>query len=274
MARIAMVMTAVAVVVGSMLVVSSHPAPSAYGCSLAPSDFERDTQSAAFVALVDAVEVGTAANSLPPLPTPTARPIYAPPVTDTPVVTATRTPRGAKTATPTQTAVPTWTPVTMPTPESLAGIGAKLTIVTLYAGEAMSPIVIDASGRARFAQYLREREALLPIRTSCDGMHPLAYAAGARYVVFGNEANGAFATGVRINVEGDDAVFGTGGFSMTEAAYHRYFEGLAATIEQGYAQLTVERMPLATLARAIRAARRGVIVPPATGSAGLASGRW
>ena len=86
--------------------------------------------------------------------------------------------------------------------------------------------------------------------------------------------SGGFVTNERVGVEGDDAVFGAGGFAMTEAAYHRYFEGLPARIEQGYARLIVERMPLATLARAIRAARRTEIAPPDTGSAGLAGGRW
>lgn len=272
MARIVMVVTAVAVVAGSMLMPpTSRPAGA---CIQAPSDFERDTRSAAFVALIDAIEVGSATNSLPPLPTPTATPTIAPLTTDTPAATATRTPRGAKTATPTETAMPTWTPVAVPRSPSLAGLGATLAIVELYAGEAATPVRIDVYGRSKYEQYLREQEALILNSNSCAGSRPVTYALGTRYVVFGNGANGVFATGVRVNVEGDDAVFGTGGLSMTEAAYHRYFEGLAATIEQGYARLTVERMPLATLARAIRAARRGTIVPPETGSAGLASGRW
>ena len=39
----------------------------------------------------------------------------------------------------------------------LPGIGATLEIVTLYAGEATSPVAIDAYGRAAYARYLRER---------------------------------------------------------------------------------------------------------------------
>ena len=97
---------------------------------------------------------------------------------------------------------------------------------------------------------------------------------GARYVVFGLIVNGGFTTQTRVSVEGDDAVFGSGGFAMTEIAYNRYFKGLPATIEEGSARLTVDRMPLAALVHAIKAVRRGVIAPPDTGSAGLASGRW
>lgn len=273
MMRIVGAFTAMAIVIAGLLVVSSSPARPAHACSIPPSDFERDTQSAAFVALVDAVEVGVATNALPPLPTTTASPTYAPPATDTPAAAATRTPRGAKTATSTETAVPTWTPVTMPTPESLAGIGATLEIVTLYAGEASSPIVIDMRGRTAYEYYLRQQEALIPNTNSCAGGRPVSYTRGARYVVYGHAVDGGFATDIRIPVEGDDAVFGTRGLAMTEAAYHRYFEGLPAEIEDGYARVTVDRMPLATLARAIRVARRGTIVPPETGSAGLASRR-
>lgn len=273
MMRIVMAATAVAVAISSSLVLSSIPPQTALSCTLAPYEFERDTQHAAFVALVEAVAVGSATNSLQPLPSPTASPTYAAPATDTPVASATRTPRGAKTATPTATATATWTPAATPTWGSLAGIGATLAIVTLYAGEVASPITIDAGGRASYERFLREREALLPARTSCDGMHPAPYAAGARYVVFGGGVDGAFSTYMPILVDGDDAVFGSGGLSMREASYHRYFEGLPAEIRDGAASLTVERMPLATLARAIVAARRGAIVLPETGSAGLARGR-
>lgn len=265
---------AIAIAVSSVLALRLVPPQMAHACSAAPADFERDTQAAEFVALVDAVQVGGATNEQPRLPSPTPSPTYQPPITDTPPATATRTPRGVKTATPTETVPPTWTPVTAPTPELLTGIGATLEIVTLYAGQATSPVAIDAYGRAAYARYLREREALFPFRSSCEGIHPEAYQVGARYVVFGLNVNGGFTTQTRISVEGDDAVFGSGGFAMTEGAYHRYFDWLPVTIEDGYARLTVERMPLATLARAISAVRRGVIAPPDTGSAGLASGRW
>lgn len=273
MMRFVMAATAVAVAISSSLVLSSLTPPNALSCSLAPYEFEQDTQHAAFVALVEAVAVGSGTNSLPPLPSPTASPTYAAPATDTPVASATRTPRGAKTATPTDTATATWTPVATPTWGSLAGIGATLAIVSLYAGEATSPISIDAAGRAYYERFLREREALLPSRSSCDGIHPAPYVEGARYVVFGFGFEGAFSTFMPIPVDGDDAIFGQGGLSMREGSYHRYFEGLPAEIRDGVAWLTVERMPLATLARAIVAARRGVIVPPETGSAGLARGR-
>lgn len=273
MIRIVAAAMALAIAVSGVLALRLVPARTTHGCSGVPADFERDTRAAAFVALVDAVQVGGAVNDQPRLPSPTPSPAYQALVTDTPLATATSRPRGVKTVAPSETVFPTWTPVTAPTPELLTGIGATLDIVALYAGEVRSPVTIDAYGRAVYERYLREREALFPFRSSCEGLHPEAYQTGERYVVFGLIVNGGFTTNTRISVDGDDAVFGAGGLAMTEAAYHRYFDGLPVKIEEGYARLTVERMPLSTLARAVGAARGRVIVPPETGSAGLASGR-
>ena len=249
------------------------PPPETAACLSPPSDFERDVKAAAFVALVEAIDVGGAANEQPRLATPTSSPTYAPSATDAPVSTATRTPRGGKTA----TATPTLTQEAQfppPTPVSLAGLGATLQVVTLYAGDVSSPIAIDASGRQSFGKYLREQEALIPNNSSCAGGRPVTYAQGTRYVVFGRGGGHDFATDMRLDVDGDEALISAGQIVVREGLYHRYFEGLSAQFQHGYASLDPGRVPLETLGGAVAGIRSSVIAPPDTGSAGLASGRW
>jgi hypothetical protein len=157
-----------------------------------------------------------------------------------------------------------------------------LTVVESYFGAAGGTIVTDQEQRARIETYIREVEAGTAGIVGCPlNLDAYRYALGARYLtLFDREPSGGLRTRVHLRVDNADVVIrGTAVTTMTAETYHRFFEGIPATVNEAddYAQLTADRVPLSTMLRAITALRTGesppAITPPETGTAGLASDR-
>ena len=253
-------------------------APAASACIQAPLIFQQAARQADFVVLADAVEVGGAANEQPPLPSPTPTNTFAPFVTSTPTSAGAVRPRGTRTPTPgrqsptpTRTSYPTPTPYTMP---DFTGFGATLSIVTVYAGDVTSPVVIDAASRAAIERVYRRREAQVYDGAEC-GSFPKQYELGARYLVLGRSGAGGPATEAAFKVTGDTVPLPANGLAMDAATYHRYLEMFGAVLDPDgqWAAVTESEIPLNALVRATLGVRGRLIGPPDTGSAGLAAGR-
>jgi len=259
----------------------------AFACGIGPTYLDEEVRKGAVVALVEAISVGDAVNRAPTL-TPTATP--SPTATTTPAASPTRTPlaatRTALAKTPTEepeltapTSVATEPRPTL-SPESLAGIGASVRVVKPYAGATDGALLdVDALARSREEQAQRFVESTrLP--PPCPILTP-RYEAGARYlVVLDRETGGSLTTTRQLRLADDGTVAGPIG--MTLITYQRFFSDLPAITEApegsvpGFAYITTERIPLARVERMIRAVISHAdvrIVPPETGSGGLAAGR-
>jgi len=175
-------------------------------------------------------------------------------------------------------------------PFALGGVGATLRIVRAYTigVDISQPLVVDHRQRTSIEQELRSREAGGGASTSCGlGDFTSRFALGVRYLVFArDDGNG---TGLyvisRLPIDGNDVVlddplapFGSSPVAnVTATLYHRFFEGIRAEVDdtRGFAKITVDRVPLAAVLRAVAFLRGDPsISPPETGSAGLAAGRW
>ncbi len=256
----------------------SRGARPALACSLAPPTLEGDAAAADLLILADVVAVGGAENEQPPAATVTPTSTYVPDGSPTPTATPERRSTEARrTATPASsaTAAPIPTSTLYPSPD-LTGLRAELAVVEMYIGAAAARVTVDAEARARYERGLREVEAryTTPI---CGPFSPMKYELGARYLVIASETAGEHTTVMRVRVEGADAVLvPNSGFYMKRTTYDRYFAGVDAELGDDYAFTRAERIPVATLVRAYRGLRSGevpIIVPPNTGSAGLAAGR-
>ena len=229
-------------------------------CSLPPPSIERSTAGSDFVGIVQAVSVGSDVNSAPTV-TPTATPSPAP--TLTPDADATATATALASATPAG-ASPT------PTSALLAGRGATLAITQTLKGQLTSPFDVDAEWRRDYEEYLRGIGS--DRRTSCDGIGPPLYEAGARYVVFVKpDSRGGLYTAERYPIEGDQVVVFRN-FAVQKSTYDRFFSNLPATFERSgefeFATLETDRLPLAQFVDAIVGLQR-TITAPNTGTAGL-----
>lgn len=235
------------------------------------SDLQFAAERARVVVLGDAIEVGDNINR-------------APTVTPTPLRTATpSSPPNAK--------LPTFPPYATPVDFSLVGYGVTLLVVHSYASDPQVPsragtlIGVDRETRANIERALREAEARVGASDCAPDAFAFKFQHGARYLVFAGDDQREFGLWViwRMRVVGSDVVLSdppltsvdATSLSMTAEQYHRSFEGVDATLREGFAMITARRVPLASVLRLIAYIRGDAsIAPPDTGSAGLASGRW
>jgi hypothetical protein len=236
----------------------------ALACSIGPEMLDERVAEAQFIGLVEAVGVGGPENRAP---------------TVTPAASASATRIPLRTAMSTPVSPPYAQPTIPPNldPFQLSGVGATLRVVEQYIGVARDALVVDDADRANAERQWRIIEANpFPPRPCEPGIGLTRYDRGARYIALAADSpERGLHTVLALLVRGDEVDLS--GVMMHGETYRRYFSGVPAEFsERGDAYLTAPRVPLATLSAAIIGMRGGGtprIVPPATGSAGLASGR-
>lgn len=220
----------------------------------------------------------------------------APTITPYPTVTPTAPTRAPWPATPPATpqsppvrVLPQRSPFPTPTGFSLAGYGVTLRVERLYAGNVLEAsgservLRIDYETRASIERDLRGIDSLTRISTCGLAAFVPKYVADARYLIFAGSLEfpqSGLSTHYRLRLEGDSAVMDDPAdafanqfpISLTAVQYHRYFEGVAAEVNEAanFAQITAPRVPLRAVLR-LAGEIRGtpLITPPDTGSAGL-----
>ena len=250
----------------------------ASACQYGPEVIDSYFRESDVIALVDVLAVGDAVNHAPTL---TATATLPPPSTPTPEGTPTSTGGLHIRLTPEATS----TPQPPPGPSrvidgDLSGIGADLSVVKIYVGEAPPRFAADAEIRASIERKIRELEAGLGYFSTCPvaGFTP-RYQQGARYVgLFSKSATGELATD-RLFVVDDSDIVNEFGLGMSYSLYRGYFTALETAyvdlprpeLPDGYATVAEPRFPIAILLRAIQGVRGSSyhITPPNTGSAGL-----
>ena len=257
-----------------VLGVRAPSARPAFACSIGPEMLDERVAEAQFIGLVEAVGVGGPENLAPtvtPMATPTSPAAAA---TDT----ATRTPRQTALATPASPPYTQPTPVPNADPFQLAGVSATLRVIERYVGPERDGLVVDKADRANAERAWRVIEANPMTRPPCEPAIGLPrYERGARYIAMvADSPERGLHTALAMRVLGDE--LDLSGVMMHGDTYRRYFSGTPAEFtERGDAYLHAPRITLATMRAAIIGMRGGDaprIVPPETGSAGLASGRW
>jgi hypothetical protein len=250
----------------------------ARACTPGPPFGVETAATADAIALVEAVRVGTAENRAPTV---------AP--TSTPSASATATERSSITATPSVSPSPSPTPFETAEPYhfDLTGHGATLRVIRMYAGDLPKLFEDGVEARAWMEQEIRHREAYrgppiifsdCPIEWSTH-----QWQAGAQYLIFTRRSELFSGVMLRYRVEdGDLVLVGYGrddprwymeAIGMQEPVYRRFFGGVPADIENGYAILTATRLPAAMLLRAVAGLRGDPsIIPPETGNAGIKTG--
>jgi hypothetical protein len=242
---------------------AEYPTP-ALACSIGPEMLDERVAEAQFIGLVEAVGVGGPENRAP-----TVTPIASASATGTPSRTVVSTPVS-----------PPWAQPTIPPnldPFQLSGVGATLRVVEQYVGVARDALVVDDAGRANAERAWRVIEANpLPPPPCEPGIGLTRYDRGASYITLAADSpERGVHTVLALSVHGDEVDLS--GVMMHGDTYRRYFNGVPAEFsERGDAYLTAPRVPLATLRAAIigmRGSDAPRIVPPETGSAGLAAER-
>ncbi len=198
--------------------------------------------------------------------------------TFTPTTTSTVAPRTSSPTPPSPPHAPS--PGYTPEPFDLTGFGATLSVVQSYSGETPRQLDVDEISRGEVELAVREREA--GVFTDCEPDHfAYHYSLGAQYLVFAAEhPELGLHTIVRYEISGTDLILwggGAAGLTMTANTHARFFAGIPFEGFTGSTtgQITAERVPLASVLRAVTFLRDDAsIAPPDTGSAGLASGRW
>lgn len=252
------------VLIGAILVVARRSAHPALACSLGPEMLDERVAEAQFIGLVEAAGVGGPENRAP---------------TVTPIASASATRIPLRTVVSTPVSPPYAQPAIPPNldPFQLSGVGATLRFVEQYVGVTRDALVVDDTNRANAERAWRIIEANpFPPQPCEPGMGLTRYDRGARYVALvADSPERGVHTVLALSVHGDEAELS--GVMMHGETYRRYFNGVPAEFtERGDAYLTAPRVPLATLRAAIIGMRDGGaarIVPPETGSAGLASER-
>ena len=242
---------------------SARPALACTGAGY--GSIETLATGAQFIVVADAVSVGDNINRAP-----LNTPMFTPPTTPT---------AAPRTSSPTPPSPP-HSPSSGYTPEpfDLTGFGATLAVVQSYSSEAPRQLEVDKISRREVELAVREREA--GALTDCAPDHfAHHYSRGSRYLVFAAEhPELGLHTIVRYEISGTDLILwggGAAGLTMTASTYAHFFagvpfEGFAGSI---IGQITGDRLPLATVLRAVAFLRGDAsIAPPDTGSAGLASG--
>ena len=192
--------------------------------------------------------------------------------------TATRDPKRPVVVTPVSPTYAQPTPVPNADPFQLTGVGAILRIVERYVGTERDRLVVGDVDRANAERQWRVIEANPLTFPPCEpGLALARYERGARYIALtGDSPERGLHTVLAMRVLGDE--LGLSGVMMHGDTYRRYFSGVPAEFtERGDAYLSAPRITLATMRAAIIGMRGGDaprIVPPGTGSAGLAGGRW
>ena len=249
------------------------PARPALACSIGPEMLDERVAEAQFIGLVEAVGVGGPENLAPtvtPMATPTSPAASA---TDT----ATRAPKQTALSTPASPPYTQPTPVPNADPFQLAGVSATLRVIERYVGTERDRLVVDDADRTNAERQWRVIEANpFPPRPCEPGLALARYERGARYIAFAADSQErGMHTVLALSARGDQVDLS--GVMMHGETYRRYFDGVPAEFtERGDAYLTAPRITLATMRAAIIGMRGGDaprIVPPGTGSAGLASGR-
>lgn len=245
----------------------------ALACTPGPPFGLESAAMANTVALVEAVEAGSSVNAAPTV-TPASAPSASPTATS-------RTP-----ADPPSPPVATATPYTF----DLSGYGATLRVVDVLMGDDVPPVIVAGQeGRAFMEREVRDRQAYRGppiIFSDCPiEWNAHRWQAGARYLIFASRsADESVAVTFRYRIEDDslvleqlpldDPLFLIEAFGMQEGTYRRYFRGVPAHIENGIAFIQADRVALSSVLDAVAALRRGGgIMPPETGSAGLAARR-
>ncbi len=257
---VAAALTAAVVLNMTLLITDRRSAHPALACEIGPEMLDERVAEAQFIGLVEAVGVGGPENRAPTV-TPEASASATRPLPSTPVSPPYSQP----------------TPPPDPDPFQLSGIGASLRVIEQYFGEARDTLAVDDADRAAAEREWRIIQANpFPPRPCEPGLALTRYNAGSRYAALVTNSPGRGQhTLIALLVRGDEVDLS--GVMMHGETYRRYFSGVPAEFsERGDAYLTAPRVPLATFRAAIIGMRGGDaprIVPPSTGSAGLASGR-
>jgi hypothetical protein len=257
----------------------------ALACSRAPDYLDDLAQRAEVVALVEAIQVGDSVNRAPALTATSTATLTATSSPDP----RTRTPRPAvRTAfAKTMTAeIGSALPTDTPEPpvrtqrDDLTGIGATLRLVQVYVGNADDDVQVDNLSRARAEASQRFFEANPILSPVCPDIS-VRYTLGGQVLALLGLEDGSYETVSYLPIDATGE-FVTGNFGVHLATYRRFFADVDARISppegdfDGAAYLQTERLPLASVIRMITGLRSGGsshIVPPDTGSAGLAAAR-
>ncbi len=252
--------------------------PSVGACDYGPERVDDYFRAAGLIALVDVVAVGDSINAAPTLSATATFPLAS---TPTPEGTPTPAPGLRIRLTPPATNTPQL-PARPPLviDGDLSGIGAQLSVVEIYVGDAPSPFTADAAVRSSIERRIRDLEAGYGYASTCPvaGLTP-RYEEAARYLgVFKTDPSGQFVTTRLFLVDGSEVV-NANAVGMSYGLYRDYFADLKAgdvtyptdDPPAGYVYVTEPRFALTRLLQAVRAARTTDyrIYPPNTGTAGL-----
>lgn len=273
---------ALSAVLAAVAPVPRRPQGTALACSYVPTEFEDLIRNATFIGIIETTSVGDGINRQPTL----APPWTATVDVETPIPAASETPTTRafiRTATPVPSAPVATAAVPRPPAfyAELVGQGATASVIRQVAGDSRSSVEIDYETRRRYELDVRRREGMQGVN-SCGLQRAPLYENMTRYLAV-LQATDAMYTIRRYPIDGDDVVIdqGYGQLAFFEPTYRRYFGGIAADIQEygdesgrRYATITAERVPLTRMLAAFRGIRGAPrVIPPETGTAGLAARR-